>query len=133
MGGSGRKHRDFALNETITEAACPSAANGDGVVTRDEAPDPIKTRFDRIEANADGMLEADELSDVGRGRQGGAAAVSPTTRILQFDANGDGLIGADEMPERMAQMFARFDTSGDGVIDEKELAAMVDRMPGRER
>ena len=109
-------------------------ANGDGIVTRDEAPEPLKARFDQIDANADGMLEADELRDVGRGRQGGgAAAVSPIARLLQFDANDDGLIGADEVPERMAQMFARFDTNRDGVIDEKELASMADRMPWQER
>ena len=109
-------------------------ANGDGIVTGDEAPEPLKARFDQIDANADGMLEADELRDVGRGRQGGgAAAVSPITRLLQFDSNDDGLIGADEVPERMAQMFARFDTNRDGVIDEKELASMADRMPWQER
>ena len=39
-------------------------ANDDGIVTRDEAPDQMKELFDRIDANADGMLEEDELRGI---------------------------------------------------------------------
>ena len=48
-------------------------ADGNGVLTRDEVPDRMVGRFDRIDANADGMLEAEELEAMAtrmRGRPG---------------------------------------------------------------
>ncbi len=111
-------------------------ANGDGVITRDEAPEQMRNRFDRIDANGDGMLETDELENVPtpwRGRGGPRAPGSgPAERLRQFDADADGRITRDELPDRMERVLARFDTNGDGVIDAAELEAMTE-MTGRMR
>ena len=113
-------------------------ANGDGVITRDEAPEQMRNRFDRIDANGDGMLETDELEHLpstGRGRGGPRGPGSdPAERLKQFDADADGRITRDELPERMERVLDRFDTNGDDVIDAAELEAMTemtDRMRQR--
>jgi Ca2+-binding EF-hand superfamily protein len=107
-------------------------ANDDGVITRDEAPDRMMELFDQIDANADGMLEADELRNMrpgGRGRP----RVAPAERLKQFDADGDGRLTREELPFQMERMLDRFDTNGDDVLDIAELEAMTERMRQRPR
>ena len=119
-------------------------ANDDGVITRDEAPNQMKERFDRIDENADGNLEEAELRDalallrsgrrgggpgVGAGRGAGAGrGTDPVGRLRQFDADGDGQVSRDEVPDRMAPLFDRFDANHDDVIDDDEIAAMAGRL-----
>ena len=43
-------------------------ANGDGVVSRQEAIDEATRRFDRMDANHDGKLDAAEMERMGPGR-----------------------------------------------------------------
>jgi Ca2+-binding EF-hand superfamily protein len=46
--------------------------NGDGKLSKDEAPPMLQERFDRIDANSDGQLDADELRQMfQRLREGG--------------------------------------------------------------
>ena len=119
-------------------------ANDDGVITRDEAPNQMKERFDRIDENADGMLEEVELRNalamLGSGRRGGGPGLGtpqgrgagrgadPVGRLRQFDADADGQVSRDEVPDGMAPLFDRFDANHDDVIDDDEIAAMVERL-----
>ncbi|WP_419807369.1 hypothetical protein [Sphingomonas sp.] len=55
-------------------------ANGDGVVTKDEALAQAAQRFDRMDTNHDGKLTRDELDRVGqrmRGMRGGGDLPPP--------------------------------------------------------
>ena len=61
-------------------------ADGDGRITRDEAPDRMKERFGRMDANGDGAIDADEIRSMaermggrgrGRGRPGSSSGANP--------------------------------------------------------
>ena len=114
--------------------------NGDGIITRDEAPEALTGRFDQMDTNADGMLEEDELQNElrhmremmrggGRPRGGG----DPVVRLLQFDLDRDGRVTRAELPDRMARILDRFDTNGDYVLDERELSVMAEQVRRRPR
>ena len=45
----------------ILERFKAADANGDGKLSRDEAPDRIKPNFDRLDANGDGLIDLEEL------------------------------------------------------------------------
>ena len=114
-------------------------ANDDGLVARSEVPEPMRDRFDRMDENGDGVLEADEIESLparigpglGRGGRGGRGMRGdPIARLRSFDANGDGRITRDEIPEQAGGMFDRVDTNGDGVITEDELNAMAGQVRG---
>ena len=96
---------------------------------------PMGDRFDRIDANGDGMLETEELENMlppGRGRGGpGGPGLDPAERLRQFDGDKDGRITRDELPSRMEWIVDRFDLNGDDVIDAAELEAMTDLMRQR--
>ena len=112
-------------------------ANDDGLVARSKVPEPMRDRFDRMDENGDGVLEADEIESLparmrpGPGRGGRGMRGDPAARLRSFDANGDGWITREEIPEQAAGMFDRVDANGDGVIVDDELDAMAERMPGR--
>ena len=110
-------------------------ANNDGVITRDEAPDRMRDRFDSMDANGDGMLETEELENMPRPGLGGPGGpgVDQAERLREFDADGDGRITRDELPDRMKPIVDRLDTNGDDVIDTTELEAMTERRRQRPR
>ena len=106
----------------------------------------MRDRFDRMDENDDGVLEADEVESLpprmgpapGRGGRGGRAGRGgrgmqgdPIARLRSFDANGDGRITREEIPEQAGGMFDRVDANGDGVVTKDELDAMASRMRGR--
>jgi hypothetical protein len=114
--------------------------NGDGLVARSEAPEPMRDVFDRMDENGDGVLEADEIDNLsarmgpgaGRGGRGGRGmAGDPIARLRSFDADGDGRITREEIPDRAAGMFDRVDANGDGVVVSGELDAMAGRIRPR--
>ena len=101
--------------------------DGDGQISRDEAPERMAERFDEIDANADGFADADELAasrpQRGPGGPGGGGGGRRGFDPMQFDADGDGKVSREEAPEQMAEFFDRIDTNGDGFMDEEEFAA----------
>jgi Ca2+-binding EF-hand superfamily protein len=93
--------------------------NGDGKVSKDEAPARMKEHFDAIDTNKDGSLDQQELQ-AARAKHG---AKSVADRVAHLDKNKDGKLSKDEVPERMQKHFDAVDTNKDGFVDAQELEA----------
>lgn len=103
-------------------------ADGDGVITRAEAAarPRLAARFDRLDRNRDGRIDAAERAEHRgrRHRHGGGLE-----RIVALDANGDGRIALTEAAgSRLAVHFARLDTNRDGYLVRREFEAGMERM-----
>jgi len=103
----------------------PVDANGDGVVTREEAQSHprLAAQFDAADTNKDGQLDAAEL----HAHQQAIWAEAPAkadARWAAADADGDGAISRAEaqksMP-RVAENFDELDANGDGKIERSEM------------
>ena len=138
-----------------TAPAARGDADGDGVLSRDEAMARSDARFDRLDANKDGKLTPDEMQP--RRPMGGAepAASAPPAAdgasppppppgpggrgfggrmFARLDTNGDGVIDRDEYRAQAAQRFDRMDTNKDGKVDAAERQAAreaMEQMRGR--
>jgi hypothetical protein len=99
--------------------------NGDGVIDRSEAaanPRMIE-HFDRLDANKDGRITADERPQ--RGMRDGKGGGQRGERMAQLDANKDGRFSRDELAgkDRVLQNFAAIDSNKDGFLSREEMAA----------
>lgn len=114
-----------------TPAATPAAdlprldANGDGIVTREEAQvyPRLAARFDDADTNRDGHLDAAE-TEAAREAVRRQARAAIRERWKAADKDGDGAISQAEAAESMpglAQRFGEFDANGDGKITRDEL------------
>lgn len=84
---------------------------GDGPTTLSEMQTRSDRRFDRMDANSDGVITTDEMGD-GDGR--GARMMD------RADANNDGRITRAEMQAGTQAMFRIMDANGDGKVTEEE-------------
>ncbi len=135
-----------------TAPAPKGDADGDGVITRDEAMAQADARFDRLDTNKDGKLTPDELRP--RGRMDGAGMAPPPPpppadgaappppppgpgmagrgfgerMFARLDTNGDGVVDREEFRAQAARRFDRMDTNKDGKIDATERQAARDAM-----
>ena len=136
-GGSGRGWDRLKANDT----------DGDGKVSKEEAPENYQRFFDRLDKNSDGFIEESEVSGGGRsgggggggarsggGGGGGARAALPASGkayIQQYDKNSDGKVGKDELPEESKRgidfWWSGVDTDGDDTLNEQEADAMIKR------
>jgi hypothetical protein len=138
-----------------TAPAARGDANGDGVLSRDEAMAQADARFDRLDVNKDGKLTPDELQP--RRQMGGADAAPPPPppppadgssplppptggrgfggrMFARLDTNGDGVVDREEFRAQAAQRFDRMDTNKDGKVDAAERQAAreaMEQMRGR--
>jgi collagen type III alpha len=113
--------------------------NGDGKISREEAPERMARNFDAIDSNHDGFITLEELRahppgqgpDGPRGPGGGPGGPggpggerpNPEQLFKRLDKNGDGKISKEEAPERMARNFDAIDANHDGFITLEELKA----------
>jgi Ca2+-binding EF-hand superfamily protein len=104
--------------------------NGDGKISKDEAPDRMKENFDRLDVNKDGFIGLDEF---GRGPAGlggrpagtppGASlpgGLPPLPVLRALDADNDGEISKAEI-EGAAKALAALDKNGDGKLSRDEI------------
>ena len=84
--------------------------DGNGSISRDEAPPRLAQHFDRLDTNHDGSIDPQELAAVRKGMQ---------ARLV--DADGDGKVTAAEHAAFVDKMFKMMDADGDGAITEAEL------------
>lgn len=98
--------------------------NGDGKISKEEAPERLAANFDKIDANKDGFITPDELKarQPGPGGPDGARP-NPEDIFKRMDKNGDGKIAKDEANERLAANFDKLDANKDGFITPDELRA----------
>jgi Ca2+-binding EF-hand superfamily protein len=110
--------------------------NGDGKISKDEAPQELKTNFEYIDKNNDGAIDAKEaevMVSYANNPQAGFTKPAPTDSrpvtakqlISSMDKNGDGRINKNEAPEDLKLFFGDIDGDGDGTIDVKEAQAMA--------
>lgn len=106
-------------------------ANGDGVLTRADAPDAelealqVLLQFlSEADANGDGVVTFEELTAVRPG-------MTPQ-QYAGFDFNGDGVLSRDDLPAveedplgRLTQLLFKADANGDRVVTFEELQAVA--------
>jgi hypothetical protein len=80
--------------------------NGDGSVDSAELGDFVARAFQSVDANADGLMTADE-----------AAGVMPSELFNAANVNGDAGISPDEFMNQAQADFAAADRDGNGVLD----------------
>ncbi|MCA8985171.1 MAG: EF-hand domain-containing protein [Planctomycetaceae bacterium] len=114
--------------------------DGDGKLSKEEAPERMRETFDRLDLNKDGFIDQEEIRQMmERFRQGGpgrpdgpgrpgAPGANLEDRMKELDKDGDGKISLDEAPERMKQGFDRLDTNKDGFIDLTEMRQIMERV-----
>ncbi len=107
-----------------------SDKDGDGKISKEEAPEFMQTFFDRVDTNGDGVLDKAEMEAM-RQRRGSGGSRGGPRNLMQFDKNGDGKVSKEELPEEMQPMFDRADANGDGAVDAAEIEQMRSRFaPG---
>ncbi|KQN26072.1 hypothetical protein ASE86_07895 [Sphingomonas sp. Leaf33] len=84
--------------------------DGDGRVTRAEFDAGGRTRFEQMDTNRDGKIDATEMASLPGGGRG-----------MRADTNGDGTLTRAEYDAQSKERFDRSDVNGDGVLDAAEL------------
>lgn len=114
-GGSGGGRMDVMQSDK----------DGDGKVSKEEAPEQLQSFFDNIDTNKDGFIDKSE-SDAMRSRRGsgGGGGGGQRGNIMSNDKDGDGKLNKEEVPSFLQGAFDRLDTNTDGFIDKDEADAM---------
>ena len=103
-----------------------SDKDGDGKISKEEAPEFMQSFFDRVDTNGDGLLDKTEAEAM-RQRRGSGGGRGGSRNLMQFDKNGDGKVTKDEVPAEMQGMIDRADTNGDGAVDAAEIEQLRSR------
>jgi Ca2+-binding EF-hand superfamily protein len=88
-------------------------ANEDGKVTQNEMSDRQRELFADADANDDGALTKDEMR----------AHHQKKRASKMGDANGDGVIDRSEYDAKADERFKRMDANNDGKLSDEELRA----------
>ncbi len=83
----------------------------DGNITRSEFDAFYQKRFDKIDANADGVIGHQEARD---------ASVGPAF-IRRYDVDDDAGVSFDEYTAEPASVFDNADSNANGIVDQDEL------------
>jgi Ca2+-binding EF-hand superfamily protein len=134
-----------ALAQTATSPGPQQAkidANGDGAIDRAEAAKHprLAARFDQLDTNKDGKLDASERPIARKGQRRGGQRMDmhgggmPGMGLMRMDTDGDRRISRAEAQAAAAQVNQRFDqmdVNRDGYLDRADMQArMAQRRAG---
>jgi Ca2+-binding EF-hand superfamily protein len=109
-------------------------ADKDGKLTEAEIEAHRAAEFTAADTNADGMLNAEELTAQHMARMSQMAADHTTQMIERTDDNGDGNLSAEEMTQTVQERrFAQLDQDEDGAISKAEAEDAGDRFMERRK
>lgn len=129
---SGRGRRDAMRDRSPEEIIGYLDKDDDAMISREEAPEPMQRRFDRLDANEDGSIDASELQTM-QDRMAQAHKQGRGQHMMErADKNKDGKIQENEAPKWLADKFGELDENGDGELEEKELAQLRKHMKRRQ-
>jgi len=100
-------------------------ANNDGNITREEFLAGPIARFERMDANRDGVISADERPQ----RQ--ARERGERRERVRRDADNNGQISREEFASMGSGMFERLDANNDGRVTREEAEAARPQRHGR--
>ena len=101
--------------------------DGDGKISKDEAPSFLQGIFDNVDTNKDGFLDKSE-SDAMRKNRGGGGGGGGMRDLMSMDKDGDGKVSKDEASVIPPQFFDGMDSNHDGFVDKQEADAARQRM-----
>lgn len=108
-------------------------ANADTVLERDEIPESGRAAFDRLlkrgDANKNGKLEADELRGLGQKLAALETPASALARFAAMDKDKDGKVARSEFPGAPAR-FEQIDADKDGSLTTEEISAFFTAQAG---
>lgn len=119
----------------LPRAGQPNAAffgrldrDGDGRLSKEEVPEALRERFDRLDANSDGVVSAQEweMAMAYRNRAAGGpgrAAETPKQAFNNQDADADGRLTRSEAKGEFARRFDQLDANKDGKLDLREATS----------
>jgi Ca2+-binding EF-hand superfamily protein len=119
--GNGAEHPLQALVQKLKAAD----KDGDGRLSKEEAPGPLKENFAKIDANGDGYIDKQELQEQ-FGKQFAVQAI--LTQLKKADQDGDGKLSKDEAPQFLKGHFDQVDANSDGYVDGPEVKAALTKL-----
>lgn len=101
--------------------------NGDGKLSKKEAPSFMKKAFDRLDADNDGFVTSREFASVMKEEStskpsGPALTPQAAAYFSRLDRNRDGELAKSEIPDQLRQRLTRLDNNYDGTISKEEFA-----------
>ena len=96
--------------------------DGDGRITEEEVTAKRSERFDRVDANGDGVIGSEEFAVDLAVEQEKRRERMRTHMFGRLDADSDGGLTREEFTAGSNRMFDRFDANDDGMLDETELS-----------
>lgn len=108
--------------------------DGNGSISKEEAPPRMQQRFAEVDTNSDGALDQAELENwhkshgpgergkdgMGKGQRDGEGK-GPGRRMPNLDKDGNGTVSAQEFEQGARERFERRDANKDGVVTKDEL------------
>lgn len=131
LGGAGFPGRLGGPQGAFREMLQRMDTNRDGKLSKEEAPPPLRERFEQLDRDGDGLLSLQELAEAGPLGRGGrppetASAPPPAAPSAAAPPPVPGTPPSAEQDRRTAAaggLFAILDTDGDGQLSTPEIIA----------